>query len=53
MKDIINVEIQATFEINKKDFQEYLLDTYVCTAKEWRFPLSTVFKNCLTDSLIF
>lgn len=45
MKDTITVEIRETFEIDKEDFVEYLLDNYCAYDKEYRPKLTDVLNN--------
>lgn len=47
MKDIIEVEISSTFEINKENFQEYLFHEYIAYDKQYRPELSVVINNYL------
>ena len=51
MKDTITVEVHNTFEIDKEDFVEYLLDNYCAYEKEYRPKLTDVLNNYVDKKL--
>jgi len=51
MKNTITVEVHNTFEIDKEDFVEYLLDNYCAYEKEYRPKLTDVLNNYVDKKL--
>lgn len=52
MKESINVEIESVFEIDKENFQEYLVEEYIAYGKQYRPELSVVLYDYLAVKLV-